>query len=77
MPRAAAELRANGRTLSATAQPGKAALTAQERRIATLAATGLTNKRIAERLLLSHRTTALTSVWGRRHLTVSGSRAAV
>jgi DNA-binding CsgD family transcriptional regulator len=33
-----------------------AALTAQERQIATLAATGLTNKQIGERLFLSHRT---------------------
>ncbi|MFF5553219.1 helix-turn-helix transcriptional regulator [Streptomyces olivaceoviridis] len=54
--RATAELRAGGPGASATAQPGKGALTAQEREIATLAATGLTNKQIAERLFLSHRT---------------------
>ncbi|MFC5268829.1 response regulator transcription factor [Kribbella qitaiheensis] len=33
-------------------------LTAQERQVADLAATGLTNKQIAERLFLSHRTVA-------------------
>ncbi|WP_031058386.1 helix-turn-helix domain-containing protein [Streptomyces pseudovenezuelae] len=38
------------------ARPGPGALTAQELQIARLAATGLTNKQIAERLLLSHRT---------------------
>ncbi|MFG2357003.1 helix-turn-helix transcriptional regulator [Streptomyces sp. NPDC048521] len=54
--RATAELRASGHGASAAAQPGKGALTAQEREIATLAATGLTNKQIAERLFLSHRT---------------------
>ncbi|MFF4355111.1 ATP-binding protein [Streptomyces sp. NPDC001530] len=53
--RATAELRASGYG-TATAQPGKGALTAQEWEIATLAATGLTNKQIAERLFLSHRT---------------------
>ncbi|MFF4836713.1 AAA family ATPase [Streptomyces sp. NPDC001315] len=54
--RATVELRASGHRTSATAQPGKGALTAQEWQIATLAATGLTNKQIAERLFLSHRT---------------------
>ncbi|MFG2134601.1 ATP-binding protein [Streptomyces sp. NPDC048751] len=56
--RAAAELRASGRAAPspAGAGPGPGALTAQELRIATLAATGLTNKQIAERLSLSHRT---------------------
>ncbi|MFJ4622389.1 AAA family ATPase [Streptomyces sp. NPDC088812] len=53
--RAAAELRATGRTVPGVA--GKhAVLTAQERQIALLAASGLTNKQIAERLFLSHRT---------------------
>ncbi len=54
--RARKELRAAGRV----AAPGEggtgAALTAQEREIAELAATGLTNKQIAERLFISHRT---------------------
>ncbi|MEV5607462.1 AAA family ATPase [Streptomyces sp. NPDC052225] len=54
--RAAAELRASGRSAPSAARPKAGALTAQELQIATLAATGLTNKQIAERLLLSHRT---------------------
>ncbi|WP_426570210.1 ATP-binding protein [Streptomyces canus] len=54
--RTAAELRAGGRSASAAARPGPGSLTAQELQIARLAATGLTNKQIAERLLLSHRT---------------------
>jgi DNA-binding NarL/FixJ family response regulator len=48
------ELRASGHRL--TNEPGPATLTAQELQIAQLAATGLSNKQIAERLLLSHRT---------------------
>ena len=36
--------------------PGPVSLTAQEREIALLAATGLSNKQIGERLFLSHRT---------------------
>ncbi|MFF7369704.1 ATP-binding protein [Streptomyces tricolor] len=54
--RAAAELRASGLSAPASVRPGPVALTAQELQIATLAATGLTNKQIAERLYLSHRT---------------------
>ncbi|MEU3526523.1 AAA family ATPase [Streptomyces sp. NPDC038707] len=54
--RAAAELRASGQSPPASARPGPVPLTAQELQIATLAATGLTNKQIAERLFLSHRT---------------------
>jgi DNA-binding CsgD family transcriptional regulator len=55
--RAAAELRATGQAPAAastnrTAEP----LTPQEREIASLAAAGLTNKQIGERLYLSHRT---------------------
>ena len=54
-----------GHELSATGLPTAradghrpAALTAQERQVATLAAAGLTNKQIGERLYLSHRTVA-------------------
>ncbi|MFJ5035212.1 ATP-binding protein [Streptomyces sp. NPDC088560] len=54
--RTAAELRASGQSAPAAARPGIVALTAQELQIATLAATGLTNKQIGERLFLSHRT---------------------
>ncbi|MGW0812850.1 response regulator transcription factor [Streptomyces viridiviolaceus] len=54
--RTAAELRASGQSAGTAAGPRPAALTAQELQIATLAATGLTNKQIAERLFLSHRT---------------------
>ncbi|MFI9835034.1 AAA family ATPase [Streptomyces sp. NPDC051913] len=53
--RAKSELRASG-VAASTCAAGKGVLTAQEREIATLAATGLTNKQIAERLFLSHRT---------------------
>jgi DNA-binding NarL/FixJ family response regulator len=54
--RAHNELRATG--IAATTRPDipTVALTAQERQIAELAATGLTNKQIAQRLFLSHRT---------------------
>ncbi|MFD3406585.1 ATP-binding protein [Kribbella sp. NPDC058693] len=51
--RAANELRATGRARSAC---GAEALTPQEQEIAALAAEGLTNKQIGERLFLSHRT---------------------
>ncbi|WP_042394950.1 ATP-binding protein [Streptacidiphilus carbonis] len=56
LQRAAAELRAAGQSAPPTARSGLVALTAQEEQIARLAATGLTNKQIAERLFLSHRT---------------------
>ncbi len=49
------ELRATGHR-PAAARSTAAALTAQEREIAHLAAGGLSNKQIAERLFLSHRT---------------------
>lgn len=53
--RAANELRATG--ISVTGPDASAdALTTQERQIAELAATGLSNKQIGERLFLSHRT---------------------
>ncbi|MGW1468233.1 ATP-binding protein [Streptomyces sp. NPDC002308] len=54
--RAAAELRASGQSAPTAAGPVPVTLTAQEQQIATLAATGLTNKQIAEQLFLSHRT---------------------
>ncbi|MFH9402657.1 AAA family ATPase [Streptomyces sp. NPDC017638] len=54
--RASAELRASGYAKAASAQSSPGSLTAQELQIARLAATGLTNKQIAERLFLSHRT---------------------
>ncbi|PSM42914.1 LuxR family transcriptional regulator [Streptomyces dioscori] len=54
--RTAAELRASGQSAPSAIRPGPVALTAQELQIARLAATGLTNKQIAERLFLSHRT---------------------
>jgi DNA-binding CsgD family transcriptional regulator len=55
--RAAAELRAAGQAPAATNANGSAEpLTAQEYEIASLAAAGLTNKQIGERLYLSHRT---------------------
>jgi DNA-binding CsgD family transcriptional regulator len=54
--RARNELRATGIATTTRPDTRTAALTAQERQIATLAATGLTNKQIGERLFLSHRT---------------------
>ncbi|WP_153183124.1 helix-turn-helix transcriptional regulator, partial [Streptomyces sp. E5N91] len=54
--RASAELRATGYTGPAIEPAKSVSLTAQEWQIAKLAASGLTNKQIAERLFLSHRT---------------------
>ncbi len=54
--RAAMELRASGQTRPRTAPRDHEALTPQELEIAMLAATGLSNKQIASRLFLSHRT---------------------
>ncbi|MER7005346.1 LuxR family transcriptional regulator [Dactylosporangium sp. NPDC000555] len=54
--RAAAELRATGLTVHRLPSAGPAALTPQQREIAELAAAGLTNKQIGERLFLSPRT---------------------
>ncbi|MGV9915439.1 ATP-binding protein [Streptomyces tendae] len=54
--RATAELRATGYTGPAIEPSKSVSLTAQELQIAKLAASGLTNKQIAERLFLSHRT---------------------
>ncbi|WP_328745268.1 AAA family ATPase [Streptomyces sp. NBC_00285] len=58
--RAAEELRAAGRTATRGAHqnPVTSPLTEQEHQIAELAAAGLTNKQIGERLFLSHRTVA-------------------
>lgn len=50
------ELRATGRTRRRTRFDERPPLTPQEREIAGLAAAGLTNKQIGERLYLSHRT---------------------
>ena len=50
------ELRANGLRQAGESQTGAAPLTAQELEIAHLAASGMTNRQIAERLYLSHRT---------------------
>ncbi|UWP87111.1 AAA family ATPase [Dactylosporangium fulvum] len=54
--RARNELRATGVARAPQQPVARAQLTFQERQIATLAATGLTNKQIGERLFLSHRT---------------------
>ena len=54
--RAASELRASGQTNACADQPARDSLTPQERQIAMLAAAGLTNKEIGQRLFLSHRT---------------------
>jgi DNA-binding CsgD family transcriptional regulator len=54
--RASGELRATGRSIPAASEPTAVCLTAQERAIASLAATGLTNKQIGARLYLSPRT---------------------
>jgi DNA-binding CsgD family transcriptional regulator len=56
--RVRAELRAAGVAYDVPPDSSPVPLTAQERQIADLAATGLTNKQIAERLYLSHRTVA-------------------
>jgi DNA-binding NarL/FixJ family response regulator len=54
--RAAGELRAAGQLAPRPDTLDAAKVTPQELEIATLAASGLTNKQIAERLYLSHRT---------------------
>ncbi len=54
--RATAELRATGQTKPRAGDNVLDRLTPQEFEIVTLAASGLTNKQIAERLFLSHRT---------------------
>jgi DNA-binding CsgD family transcriptional regulator len=56
--RAASELRATGQAIGQRPGAGPASLTPQQREIAQLAAAGLTNKQIAERLHLSPRTVA-------------------
>jgi DNA-binding CsgD family transcriptional regulator/tetratricopeptide (TPR) repeat protein len=54
--RAGNELRATGLTIDTTGLRRPASLTSQQLEIALLAAEGLTNKEIGERLFLSHRT---------------------
>jgi DNA-binding CsgD family transcriptional regulator len=54
--RARNELRAAGQSILTPGGAGADALTPEERQIALLAASGLTNKQIGERLFLSHRT---------------------
>ncbi len=56
--RASSELRATGTPVAHGQRPDPVTLTPQQREIATLAAAGLTNKQIGERLYLSHRTVA-------------------
>jgi DNA-binding CsgD family transcriptional regulator len=56
--RASSELRATGQPAAHDQRPDPVTLTPQQREIATLAAAGLTNKQIGERLYLSHRTVA-------------------
>jgi len=56
--RASSELRATGQLVGHDERPDPVTLTPQQREIATLAAAGLTNKQIGERLFLSHRTVA-------------------
>ncbi len=56
--RASSELRATGQPVALDGRQGLVTLTPQQRQIATLAAAGLTNKQIGERLYLSHRTVA-------------------
>jgi DNA-binding CsgD family transcriptional regulator len=51
-------LRASGLTIGRPVVPGAVALTPDERAVAALAATGLTNKEIARRLMVSHHTVA-------------------
>ena len=54
--RARQELRASGETLRARTPEARDQLTPQELQIAQMAAEGLTNKEIGQRLYLSHRT---------------------
>ena len=56
--RASSELRATGLTIGQLDGDGPASLTPQQHQIAALAAAGLTNKQIGERLYLSPRTVA-------------------
>jgi DNA-binding CsgD family transcriptional regulator len=56
--RAGNELRASGMAIVRADALRLASLTAQEHQVAALAASGLTNKQIGERLYLSHRTVA-------------------
>ncbi|GLY08468.1 AAA family ATPase [Actinoplanes sp. NBRC 101535] len=54
--RAAAELRASGESMGSRSPRAASALSRQELQIASLAAQGMTNREIGERLFVSHRT---------------------
>ncbi|GID33412.1 helix-turn-helix transcriptional regulator [Paractinoplanes brasiliensis] len=73
--RAARELEATAATRTRVHASGKSSLTPQEMQVAALAAAGLSNKQIGEKLLMSHRTVGahLSRVYGK--LGVSGRAA--
>jgi DNA-binding CsgD family transcriptional regulator len=76
--RAREELRATGARPRRTAWTGAAALTPSERRVAELAATGLTNDQIAQRLVVAAKTvqTHLTNAYRKLGITSRGELAA-
>jgi len=78
--RAGSELRPTGQPVARDQRPYPVTLTPQQREIAALAAAGLTNKQIGERLYLSHRTVATHRPGDVRHCelvtaTTAGARA--
>lgn len=77
--RARRELRAAGEVVDVGPPRGVQTLTAQELQVATLAAQGLTNRQIGERLFLSHRTVAtyLYQAYPKLGVTTRGQLAAV